>query len=249
MIIMNCPACGAEGRVPNDKINTTMVCKKCLKTFHIKPSGRAAIGEAPITGATSLRHEVDPHSIDHSQDVDQWFEKLNTSFHKLARVAAVFAVFLLIYGVYRWFQPASLEEQAVKTATAIARNDLTAIREMALKGTSDQAVEWFDAVHPEFKDQVRMSASVVPKTEILSTKRDPAHGTAEILTRISLAEPVGRMGVSMPSTSIGSLAGMSIEVPFVLSDRGWSGWQLDGKRTFEAFRKEGEKEAANVGRP
>lgn len=247
MIIMNCPACDAEGRIPNDKINTTLVCKKCLKTFHIKPSGRAVIGAAPPTGATALRAEVDPHGVDHTQDVDQWFEKVNTSFHKLARYATVFAVFLVAYGGYRLIQPASLDEQAIKTATAIARNDLTAIREMALEGTSDKAVAWFDALHPEYKNLIQTSPSIVARTEILDVKRD--RGTAEVLARISLADAVGRRGVAVPDASAASASGMSVEVPFVLADRGWSGWRLDGKRTFEASRTEADKEAANVVRP
>ncbi len=59
MIVMNCPTCDAEGRVPNDKINTTLVCKKCLKSFHLKPSGRVVAGPAPLTGTTAARPEVD----------------------------------------------------------------------------------------------------------------------------------------------------------------------------------------------
>ena len=47
MVEMKCPACGAEGRAPKDKINTRLVCKKCLRVFHLTPSGRAVIGEPP----------------------------------------------------------------------------------------------------------------------------------------------------------------------------------------------------------
>jgi hypothetical protein len=250
MIVMNCPACGAEGRIPNDKINTRLICKKCLKTFHMTPSGRTVIGEPPITGTTSLRQESDPRDIDHSQDVDQWFAKVNRSFHKVGLVAAVFAVLLVGYGLYRWFRPASLDEQAALTASAIARNDSTIIRGIALAGTGDEAAAWFDAVHPEFKDLLRQSPGIVPKTEILSTKHDREQGTAEIRARISLAEPVGRMGTAVPdTTTTTSLSNLSIEVPFVLANRGWGVWRLDGKRTLEEFQKEGAKDLAKVGTP
>jgi hypothetical protein len=251
MIIMNCPSCGAEGRIPNDKINTTLACKKCLKSFHVKPSGRAVIGEARPDGTTSLHPEVDPSSIDPAADVEQWFEKLGASARRLARYAAVLAAVLVVYGLYRTFvQPASLEEQSLKAASAIARNDLTTIREMALDGTSDAAVEWFDSVDPEFKDQLRSTPSLIPKVEIVTVRRDPATSSAEVVARLSLAEPEGRMGIVAASTSIGSIAGQSVEVPFVMVDCGWGGWRLDGKKTSETARKEADKanEALSFGR-
>ena len=47
MIEMKCPGCGAGGRVPRDKKNTRLVCKKCLKVFHLSPSGTPVLGEPP----------------------------------------------------------------------------------------------------------------------------------------------------------------------------------------------------------
>ena len=34
MIDMKCPSCGAGGRIPREKVNTRLVCKKCLRVFH-----------------------------------------------------------------------------------------------------------------------------------------------------------------------------------------------------------------------
>src|SRR5437764_14137537 len=49
MIEMSCPRCGAGGRVPNNKVNSRLVCKKCLQIFHLTPSGHAVLGEPPPT--------------------------------------------------------------------------------------------------------------------------------------------------------------------------------------------------------
>ena len=49
MIEMKCPGCGAGGRAPRDKMNTRMVCKKCLKVFHLSPSGTPVLGEPPAS--------------------------------------------------------------------------------------------------------------------------------------------------------------------------------------------------------
>lgn len=246
MIVVNCPACDAEGRVPSDKINTGLVCKKCLRTFHITPSGRAVIGEPPNTGVTAHPAEAHPHDIDHTADVDQLFEKLDKTLHRGARVAALLAVVLVGYGLYRWLQPATLDQQAVLTAMAFARNDLTTIREMALDGTSDEAVEWLDSVHPEFRDLVRRETLARPQAEILSTKQDPSQGTAEVRARIRLAESTAHRGISVVEASTTPVTDVSIDVPFVLANRGWGGWRLDGKRTIEEYRKEAEATAVSV---
>src|SRR5438105_3804085 len=47
MIEMSCPRCGAGGRVPRNKINARLVCKKCLQVFHLTPGGHAVLGEPP----------------------------------------------------------------------------------------------------------------------------------------------------------------------------------------------------------
>ena len=48
MIEMKCPACSAGGRIPRDKKNTRLVCKKCLAVFHLSPSGTPVLGEPPV---------------------------------------------------------------------------------------------------------------------------------------------------------------------------------------------------------
>ena len=47
MIEMSCPRCGAGGRVPRDKVNSRLVCKKCLQVFHLSSSRQPIIGEPP----------------------------------------------------------------------------------------------------------------------------------------------------------------------------------------------------------
>ena len=45
MIDMKCPSCGAGGRMPREKVNTRLVCKKCLRVFHVTASGNTVLGE------------------------------------------------------------------------------------------------------------------------------------------------------------------------------------------------------------
>ena len=75
MIEMKCPACGAEGRAPKEKVNTRLVCRKCLKVFHLTPTGRAVLGEPPVTGTTSTAPPHSGRSADPTQSVDEWFDR------------------------------------------------------------------------------------------------------------------------------------------------------------------------------
>ena len=45
MIDMKCPSCGAGGRIPKEKVNTRLVCKKCLRVFHVTSAGNTVLGE------------------------------------------------------------------------------------------------------------------------------------------------------------------------------------------------------------
>ena len=45
MIDMKCPSCGAGGRIPREKVNTRLVCKKCLRVFHVTSGGSTVLGE------------------------------------------------------------------------------------------------------------------------------------------------------------------------------------------------------------
>src|ERR1700677_1130623 len=106
MIDMKCPSCGAGGRVPREKVNTRMVCKKCLRVFHITPSGNTVLGEPappkdqpnPPTARESARHD----SVD---KLDDFASRLST--FKLPRiqpgVIAVIGAIALVSALGYWF--------------------------------------------------------------------------------------------------------------------------------------------------
>lgn len=247
MIYMNCPSCDAQGRIPDEKVNTAIVCKKCLKTFHVKPSGHAVLGGPPIAGTEGGRHEAHPHEIDHSVDVDQWLEKLNVSLHKLGRIAAVLAAMVVAYSAYRWSQP-TLEDRIAATATALVQADRNAVRALAVRGTDEAAVKWLEELHPEVRESIQASASTVPITTMIATERDPRTGAVTVRARISPEVLVGRKAVVEGAAPSAAVVAQSIDVPLVLESGLWSGWRLDGKRTLEAFHKEAGRGLAKVDR-
>ena len=48
MIEMKCPKCSAGRRVPRDKKNTRLVCRKCRAVFHLSPTGVPTVGDPPV---------------------------------------------------------------------------------------------------------------------------------------------------------------------------------------------------------
>ena len=60
MLAIKCPACGAEGRASKEKIQTRLVCRKCLRVFHVTPSGKTVLGEPPAPGRTAATAPMQP---------------------------------------------------------------------------------------------------------------------------------------------------------------------------------------------
>ncbi len=235
MIYMNCPSCGAHGRIPEDRVNTPIVCKKCLKTFHVKPSGHAVAGGPPIEG----KAHGQPHEFDHRQDFDQWLEKFNNTVHKLIPIATVLAVGLAVAIGFTWSQPA-LEDQVATMATALARGDKDAIRGLAVEGTGDAAVEWLGRIHPVVKDAILASPTVVPLVTVIAKQKDPRIGGVAVRARISPEVIVGRRAVAESAPDSAAAMARSIDVPLILESSIWKGWRLDGDRTLKAFQKQAE---------
>jgi len=71
MIEIKCPACGAEGRASKEKIQTRLVCRKCLRVFHVTPSGKTVLGEPPAPGQTSTAVSRAKAAPDPGQKVDR----------------------------------------------------------------------------------------------------------------------------------------------------------------------------------
>ena len=245
MIYMNCPSCDAQGRIPEEKVNTAIVCKKCLKTFHVKPSGHAVAGGPPIPGAAASHGH--PHAVDHSADVDQLLDKINTSWHKAAPILAVVIAVLGGFGAYIWSQP-TLEQRATVMATALARGDQDTIRKLSLPGTDAAAVEWLNALHTEVRDSIQATDSTVPVTTVIATQLDPGIGEVMVRARVSPEQAVGRKAIVEGAAPSAAAMATSIDVQLVLNGGIWSGWRLDGKRTLESFQKEAAKRTASVHR-
>jgi hypothetical protein len=236
MIEIKCPACGAEGRAPKGKVQARLICKKCLKIFHITPSGKTVLGEPPATGQTSTAAAHDPAAIDRTQEVDQWFERVSKRlFSPSSLILGVGLIVLAMVVSFLSFRhQETLQDRVTKVATAAVQGDLQTIRDLAATGTANDAVSWYDSIRPQC-DQMRQSLGprkLVIQTQV--TQQDSGQGSAEVVAQLTSEEQFERKGNTLPDASVITTPSMeTITLPMAWKSEGWSGWRLDGKRTLE----------------
>jgi hypothetical protein len=234
---MKCPACGAEGRAPKDKINTRLVCRRCLKVFHLTASGRAVLGEPPSPAAALAPTPLELQAADRTQKVDRLLEEISQTTIPTKKLLIALGMLLLAGAVtYLWTSTGeTLEARVTKVAQAAVQGDLQTIRNLSASGTSDHAVKWYDLIRDRCDDLRQHLGTYKLNVEVSVIQQDDEHGTAEVVSRMNSEEDLQRKGIALPdsSLSIGSPATRVITVPMAFKTEGWSGWLLDGKRTLE----------------
>lgn len=235
MIEMNCPACGAEGRVPSEKVNTRLVCRKCLKVFHLTPSGRAVLGE-PGPDPAAAAHSKDS-ALDPTLEVDQWLDRLAkrlTSPATLA-IAAGLILLLAILSFTSLRKSETLEDRVSKVATAAFQGDLQTIRELAATGTSEDAVKWYGAIRTQCDEFRQKLGSRRLKVDVTIKHQDSEQAPAEVVAVLDSDDQLERRGSSLPDplSTVSTSVEHTLSLPMWWRTEGWSGWRLDGKRTLE----------------
>jgi hypothetical protein len=238
MIEIKCPACGAEGRATKAKVNTRLVCRKCLKAFHVTATGRTVLGEPPTTGTTSTANPDQLAAADRTKNVDQWFEKLSKARVSWKRPAATLGVLLVLailaYVISR--RAEGLEDRVAGAARAAVNGDVRSLTAMAVRGTQDDVTKWLETVRPQC-DQLRERLGPHKLRVQVDVKQDSGQGTVDVVARLDTEDDVGRDGGSIvdPSLVIASPpTSQSVSLPMSWRSDLWSGWRLDGTRTLVA---------------
>ncbi len=234
MIEMKCPACGAEGRAPKDKVNTRLVCRKCLKTFHLTPSGRAVAGEPPIAGATATPEEL--AAADRTKNVDQFFERLSKGLISRRTLGVALGIIVLAYvgALVLSRHGESLQDRVSKVAMATVNGDVHSIAAYASQGTKDDAIQWYESVRPQCDQLKRTLGSSRLRVEVDVNQERSDSYTSDVVARVSSDENLDRKAGALPDPSL-TLAtpasSQTLSLPMIWTSEGWSGWRLDGRRT------------------
>lgn len=244
---MHCPSCGAEGRIPGDKVNTRLLCKRCLKSFHLTPSGQIVAGSP--AEAHPAHYQAASHDLDHAEEeVQHWIQKFKSAIPKVVAAAVLVALGLGFVAYRRATRPLGLDEQATRVAQALAGNDLAALRKLSTTSTDTQATELAEAIKPEFVQRQEAASHAAPSVQLSRKPEAPGPGLSELVASIDTNRRVGRMGVALPDESPNTGTGGPVEIALIFAGDDRSGWRLDAGKTLEAFRRSRTPDVAKVGR-
>lgn len=239
MIEMKCPSCGAGGRIPNEKVNTRLVCKKCLRVFHVTPAGNTVLGEP-----AAPKEESKPRATREStrQDTVQSFDELTSRLSKirlpqvqpmtLGLIAGI--VLLSTMGYWFFFYKQSLATRTESIAKAIVKSDMKTAVDLAAPGTEMDTMRWYHDVYHSYLDLKLALAGQEPGTTIQLPSE-----TSGGATRVNLlfSKDGLRFDGSIfndalqPNPSLSSPK-QSLQVPLFWVKDLWGNWLLDGTKTF-----------------
>jgi hypothetical protein len=238
MIDMKCPSCGAGGRVPREKINTRLVCKKCLRVFHITASGNTVLGEpAPPKDAPKTLSPREAARHDSVQKFDDAASKLsNVKLPKIdPKVLLAIGGIVLVAALGYWFfSKQSLELRAQAIAVSFAKADMKTAVDVSVPGTELDTIRWYSDVYKQYGELKLLfggqeaGVTIQPQgdmtTETVRVKlifsKDGMRFDGSIFADIFQPNPTLNKGKS------------SLELPLFWTRDMWGNWLLDGTKTF-----------------
>jgi hypothetical protein len=237
---ISCPACGAGGRVPREKMHTRLVCRKCLQVFHLSPSGKAMLGEPPVQKEALIKERApkEASSVELSGAFDDLASRLSKI--KLPKVSPqtlgiVAGIVLLACAGYWFFSKQSLEKRSETVAKAIMNADMKTVIELAAPGTEMDAIRWCNDAVRQYGD-VKISMAGMDARVKLKVLSDSSSGPAVVVAQFS-SEGTRLDGKAyaesiQPVPSLSNTNAM-LELPLYWVKDFWGNWVLDGKRTAE----------------
>jgi hypothetical protein len=236
MIEMKCPACGAEGRAPKEKVNTRLICRKCLKVFHLTTTGRAVPGDPPVTGYTSAATPEDLAAADQTRNVDEWFERLSKAIMSRRMLYGALTVVLLLLVLSYVLSPRAdtLQERVTKVALAALSGDVQSISALASTGTKEDASQWYETIRTQCNELRALLGSRKPQVTVDVKVESADSDSVDVVARLDAEQSLERRGGTLPDPSLSltvPVSSQTLSLPMTWRSEGWSGWRLDGRRT------------------
>jgi hypothetical protein len=240
MIEMKCPRCSAGGRIPRDKMNTRLVCKKCLAVFHLSPSGTPVLGEPPVAkGKSKEKVRAEPGGGG-GIELGGQFDELAARFSKvkLPRVsgatAGITAAVILVLALGIWL----FARQSLKTrAELVARSMMSAdgvmkVMEVSIPETAMDVIQWHSKASMRY-GELKMALGGIDANVNLNVLSDGSNGPAVVVAQFTTqGTRLGNAGVEAlhPVPSLANTNSTLEEHLYFVKDS-FGNWLLDGTRT------------------
>ena len=240
MIDMKCPSCGAGGRIPREKVNTRLVCKKCLRVFHVNANGSSVLGEPAhatpprnTPRAASPRHSARHDTVERFDDMASKLAKVKLPQVDIRVVRAIGLVALLATVGYWMFSRQTLEKQSEEIARSFVKADMKSAIDLSLQGTAMDTIQWYAMRFKQYNElKLAFGGQEAGATIVEKGEKD---GVAEVTLLFSKGgiRFDGSLFNDMfqPNPSLANTK-QTLEIPLFWVSDFWGNWKLDGTRTY-----------------
>ncbi len=238
MLDMECPKCGRFGSVPNDKVNSRLVCKKCLTIFHLTPTGRAVPGEPPdhkyegqhAPGAATV-HVQKRDAVDFMAD----FRGVGRAPMMLGALAVGLIALGAMYFLGGDSRGDVLQIRAKKVADALERDNSDFVKANATKTSIPEIMTWFEKVHPILAEMARESSTKEINDFVFVIEENPVNKIGQVEISYTITRGSARSEAIASEAAVVAKTGrtsLTLPVYWVLDDSGK--WAIDGAKTLAA---------------
>jgi len=243
MIDLACPHCGRAGSIPREKINTRLVCKKCLVVFHVNTVGRTLLGEpSVVVPAKSDTQAHDGRRLPSLEELSGLKDSLPVVTPRSLMIGL--GVLVVLGGIFMFVTrtPESLADAATSTAERFAADDLIYLKQAATSDTIDDVVRWFDVVHPQLvksREQWKASGTkiqVMVVDEDSKQRRGEAHAYIYPAQGSTHGTSITEAANAVSSSGAATTQPVDLRLRWVLDRSGH--WKLDGRETLAAIEKQ-----------
>lgn len=233
MVEVACPKCGRGGAVPNEKVNTRLVCKKCYSIFYVNTGGRTMLGEPPHEAS---KPEPQRTSSGPRRPDFEGMGSLKESMSSLPtkKLGTVLLILLLVWGLWALFNqpPESLTDRSKITAEKFANDDLAYLKEIASADTVDDVVRWFDLVHPRYVKSREQWKSKGTTVQVMVIGEDRKQRTGEAKAYVYPDTGPAHSARIANAAATTPIQPVDFILMWTLDGRGR--WRLNGQQTLQA---------------
>jgi hypothetical protein len=236
-----CPNCGGMGRIPREKVNTRLTCKKCHMVFHMATSGRTILGEPPAEQGKGDRRSGRDGSATAKQRAD-WKENL-PEFNVTGRSALITLILLVVFGLGYFFytrEPETLSDRGKLVGEAFVADSLSRVKAYSSPDSVDEVVQWYGIAKRVLDDRKKIWTGRDIRVGCVPIDENRRQRTGEVLISLvpSHASPQAEKIISN-NPDIAEMAKRSLELSLHFTLDSWGKWRLDGRRTLVAAPKTG----------
>lgn len=226
-----CPNCGGAGRIPREKVNTRLVCKKCHMVFHMTSGGRTLLGE-PVAETRKGDRQSTREGAEAKPRSD-WRENL-PEFTVTGRSALIslIAIVVVAIGYFLFNQaPESLQDRGKKVGEAFAEGNLSLLKSYASDDSADEVVQWYGIADRVLQERKKIWTGQEIKVGVVPVEENPRQRTGEVLVSLVPSHGTPHAEAIAKNSEHAEMARRSLELSLFFKLDSWGKWRLDGKKT------------------